>query len=77
MPFVSGLTVVYAIHKIYPDLPIIVLTAFGSPDVKAECLRQGAAAFLEKPLNTAELLAADRKSFCLTKHRPRTGRVRA
>jgi DNA-binding NtrC family response regulator len=56
MPLVSGMTAVYAIHKIFPELPIIVLTAFGSPDVKAECLRQGAAAFMEKPLNTAELL---------------------
>lgn len=58
MPFVSGMTVVYAIHKILPALPIIVLTAFGSPDVKAECFRQGASAFLEKPLNSAELLEA-------------------
>ena len=35
-----------------------MLTAFGSPDVKAECLRQGAVAFLEKPLDTGQLLAA-------------------
>ena len=63
MPFVSGLTVVYAIHKIFPTLPIIVLTAFGSPDVKDECFRQGAAAFLEKPLNTPELLASIEKAF--------------
>ncbi len=56
MPFVSGLTAVYAIHKILPELPIIVLTAFGSPDVKVECLRQGATAFLEKPLDTPQLL---------------------
>lgn len=63
MPFVSGMTVVYAIHKIFPDLPILVLTAFGSPDVKVECLRQGAAAFLEKPLNTAELLEEIERVF--------------
>lgn len=56
MPFVTGLTVVYSVRKMFPTLPIIVLTAFGSPDVKAECLRQGAAAFLEKPLDTAALL---------------------
>jgi DNA-binding NtrC family response regulator len=56
MPFVTGLTVVYSVHKMFPVLPIIVLTAFGSPDVKAECFRQGAAAFLEKPLDTAALL---------------------
>jgi len=63
MPFVSGMTVVYAIHKIFPKLPIIVLTAFGGPDVKAECLRQGAADFLEKPLNTATLLGVLERVF--------------
>jgi DNA-binding NtrC family response regulator len=63
MPFVTGLTVVYAVRKIYPRLPVIVHTAFGSPDVKAECFRQGAAAFLEKPLNSTELLEAVQKVF--------------
>lgn len=58
MPFVTGITVLYAIHEVFPALPVIVLTAFGSADVKAECLRQGAAAFLEKPLDTTQLLAA-------------------
>ena len=58
MPFLTGLTVVYAIHEIFPELPVIVLTAFDSPDVKTECLRQGAVAFLEKPLNTGQLLDA-------------------
>jgi DNA-binding NtrC family response regulator len=57
MPFITGLTVVYSVRKLFPALPIIVLTAFGSPDVKAECLRQGAAAFLEKPLDTPALLS--------------------
>lgn len=58
MPFVNGLTVVYSVRKMFPALPVIVLTAFGSADVKAECLRQGAAAFLEKPLDSAALLDA-------------------
>lgn len=71
MPFVTGMTVVYAVHKIYPGLPVVVLTAFGGPDVKAECFRQGAAAFLEKPLNTAELLAAMEKVFSAQKNTSR------
>jgi len=58
MPFVTGMTLVYAIHQIFPGLPVIVLTAFGGPELKAECLRQGAAAFLEKPLDTTQLLTA-------------------
>lgn len=56
MPFVSGMTVVYGVHNIFPELPIIVLTAFGSPEVKAECARQGAAALVEKPLDMAQLM---------------------
>ena len=63
MPFVTGITAVYAIHKMLPDLPVIVLTAFGSPDVKAECFRQGAVAFLEKPLDTLELMEVIGKVF--------------
>ena len=56
MPFITGITGVFAINELLPKLPIIVLTAFGSPDVKAECLRLGAVAFLEKPLDTPHLL---------------------
>lgn len=63
MPLVTGLTVVYAIHEVFPGLPIVVLTALGSPELKAECLRQGASAFLEKPLNTAQLVDVVEKVF--------------
>ncbi len=65
MPFVTGLTVVYAIHKIMPDLPVIVLTAFGSPDVEAECVRQGAVALLEKPLDSSQLLDVIERVFAM------------
>jgi DNA-binding NtrC family response regulator len=60
MPFNTGtgMTVIYVVHEVFPALPVIVLTAFGSPDVKAECLSQGAAGILEKPLETPQLLAA-------------------
>ena len=58
MPMVTGVTLVDAIHKIFPTLPVIVLTAFSGPDVKALCYEQGAAAVLEKPLDSKQLLAA-------------------
>ena len=58
MPLLSGVTVVYALHRICPATPVIVLTAFGGPELKAECFQEGAAAFLEKPLDTPQLLAA-------------------
>jgi DNA-binding NtrC family response regulator len=63
MPMFSGLTALYAIHKIFPAMPVIVLTAFGSPVVRAECLREGADAFLEKPLDSRQLLEVIRNVF--------------
>lgn len=63
MPFISGMTAVRAIHKNFPNLPIIVLTAFGSADVQAECVRQGASVFLEKPLDSQALCDAIENVF--------------
>lgn len=60
MPAMSGLTAIFSIHSRFPRLPIIVLTAFGSPEVKAECFNQGAVAFLEKPLDSRILVNAVR-----------------
>lgn len=56
MPFVSGAKTVSVVHEVLPKLPIIVLTGFSDPEVKAECLRKGATAFLEKPIEASLLL---------------------
>jgi len=58
LPLLSGLTMIYCIHRMLPTLPIIALTAFGASDVKDECLRFGASASLEKPIAVSQLLAA-------------------
>lgn len=63
MPFVNGMTVVYAVREIFPTLPVIVLTAFANPETRAACLEEGAVAFLEKPLNSQELIAAVRHAM--------------
>ncbi|HTV41301.1 MAG TPA: response regulator [Candidatus Sulfotelmatobacter sp.] len=63
MPVVNGGMLLHSIRLISPDLPIIVLTAFGDPETRAEALRQGATIFLEKNLTTLELLAAIQKVF--------------
>lgn len=57
MPLVNGAALLGFIRMVCPNLPVIMLTAFGSLETRIECLRQGAAAFLEKNLSTAQLLA--------------------
>ena len=58
MPILNGKSVLGAVKAALPEVPVIVMTAYGSPEVEAECLDKGAAAFLEKPLDTPQLLAA-------------------
>ena len=58
MSAAEGRAALQGTKAVFPNVPIIVLTAFGSPEVKTECFRQGAAAFLEKPLDTQQLLTA-------------------
>src|ERR1044071_590291 len=41
-----------------PKAPLIVITALSDPEIRTECLAAGAAAFLEKPVDTAQLMAA-------------------
>jgi FixJ family two-component response regulator len=67
MPFVPGERAIRVVHEILPQLPIMVLTAFGGPEVEAECIRQGAVAFLEKPLDTSRLLQVLVKIFSTVK----------
>ena len=42
MPEMDGLQAFYEIHKIKPDLPIILMTAFGSSELAVETMKRGA-----------------------------------
>jgi len=55
MPMFSGRGVL-ALASALPELPVIIITAFGGPDAEAQAIRLGAFAFLEKPVAAAELI---------------------
>ncbi len=48
MPEMDGLELVQAIHRDYPALPVILMTAMDSEDVAAKALRHGAASYVRK-----------------------------
>ena len=50
MPGVSGLELCTRIHEIRPDVPVIVMTAFGSMETAVSALRAGAYDFVTKPV---------------------------
>jgi len=63
MPILDGETILGAVSVAMPHAKVIVVTAFGTPEVEEACLRRGAAAFLEKPVDAARLLAAVQEAF--------------
>jgi len=63
MPILGGETILGAVSAALPHVPVIIITAFGTPELRAECLQKGAAGFLEKPLDTPQLLEAIEWAF--------------
>jgi DNA-binding NtrC family response regulator len=57
MPAIDGMGILRGVKQVYPEVPVIIITAFGSAEVKAQSMREGAAAFLEKPMDVPQLLA--------------------
>ena len=54
----SGLDVVRELSGRYPEMQIVVLTGYGSIASAVEAVRLGAINYLQKPLDTEEILAA-------------------
>ena len=55
MPGLTGLDILPGIRRIQPGASIIVITAFGSEEVRRRSLERGATAYLEKPIHFSEL----------------------
>lgn len=55
MPGMSGLELLHAVREKDPDIPVVIITAFGSVDSAIEALRLGATDFLKKPFDPSEL----------------------
>lgn len=58
LPGTSGLELMDAAREIDPLLPVIVMTAHSSVDYAVRALRGGADEFLQKPLNSKDLVSA-------------------
>ncbi|WP_306672477.1 response regulator [Geothrix fuzhouensis] len=56
MPVVNGIELMIQAQKIQPDLSIIFITAFGSPQMRKEIDQRGAFGFIEKPFAPKSLI---------------------
>ena len=56
MPELDGLALLDAAREVDPELPVIVMTAYGAIDSAVEAIRKGAYHYLTKPFKLDELL---------------------
>lgn len=66
LPDRSGISILPEIRRIYPDMPVLILTAHASLETAIEAVRQGAKDYLLKPIEPANLI--DRTRAVLAEH---------
>lgn len=74
MPVMSGLELLAEVRKSYPDLVVVMMTAYGSEEIAVEAMKLGANDYLTKPIKTRELGVVLREN--LEKHRLAVERAR-
>ena len=55
MPGMTGLEMLPKVKEIRPEVPVIMITAYGDPDTKRRALENGASGLLTKPIDFTQL----------------------
>ncbi|MBI3270601.1 MAG: sigma-54-dependent Fis family transcriptional regulator [Planctomycetes bacterium] len=63
MPGMDGLDLLSQIHRTRPEVPVILMTAFGTIETAVEAMKRGAHDFLVKPIDREDLLFCVRKAL--------------
>ncbi len=58
MPMLDGIEILEIVKKKDPDIPVIVITAFGTLEAAEEAVHQGAYDFITKPFRKEQILVA-------------------
>ncbi len=67
MPMMDGLELVSAIRSHHPDLPVILMTAYGSENLALKALDQGAASYVPKSQLAEKLLGTVEEVLSLSR----------
>jgi two-component system response regulator AtoC len=63
MPGMDGMALLGRVSRSWPEVPVIVLTAYGSIQLAVETMKSGAADFIVKPFDRDEVLFVIRKAL--------------
>jgi FixJ family two-component response regulator len=56
LPGMSGIELINFVDKEYPTVPVILMTAYGSPKLKNHAMDTGAIRFFDKPVDLKEMI---------------------
>lgn len=73
----EGLDLLERLRQCAPQVPVVVMTAWGSVELAVEAMRRGAADFIEKPWDNARLLSVLRAQIALSEAARRQRRLEA
>jgi two-component system response regulator HydG len=76
MPGLDGLGLLRELRERYPETAVILMTAFGAVEAAVRAMREGAADYLTKPLNSDELLVVLQRCLEQARLLEETGRLR-
>jgi DNA-binding NtrC family response regulator len=76
MPGIDGVELLRKIKEAQPELPVVLMTAFGGVETAVSAMREGAADYLTKPLNTDELVIVLGRTLETTKLRREASELR-
>ena len=65
MPRMSGIELMEQLKQVYPDLPVIMMTAYGTVEKAVEAMKKGAFDYILKPFKNEELLLTIAKALDL------------
>ena len=63
MPKMNGLELLTEVKDLYPNIEVIMMTAYGTVETAVEAMKQGAWDFISKPIKRADLVRAVRKAL--------------
>jgi DNA-binding NtrC family response regulator len=63
MPTLDGLELLRRLRERLPDVPVVVMTAFGSVETAVQAIASGAVDYVSKPMNVEEIRATVRRAI--------------
>ena len=63
MPGMDGMALLAEVRRTYPDLPVLVMTAYGTIQDAVEAMRQGAFDYITKPVDRETLLRSVQRAL--------------